>query len=331
MPSRVLFEGDVCTLTKGKKGICKALSNCKPAYERLHKSRQKPIHCSFKGFEEIVCCFDDTALSMRKSQLACQEYSNEIPLRVNPFIIDGEDAEPGQFPHMAALGYIDPSEPGPVSWKCGGTLISDRHVLTAAHCVVSTTRKKPPVEVLLGAVNLEELDFLAQKYHVKKITLHPDYNIASAYNDIAIIELDATVKFSDNVQPACLFTKEEVPNFGLKVTGWGQTSNSRSSKSNTLKTATLASVPNGECSEFYRNAKKVDKGVLSNMLCAGDPKKDTCQGDSGGPLQVLTPDSNIYSVVGITSIGPAVCGGNIPGIYTRVSTYVDWIEKEVWG
>jgi secreted trypsin-like serine protease len=86
---------------------------------------------------------------------------------------------------------------------------------------------KPPVQVLLGAVNLNKPGFLAQKYHVKKWIQHPQYSTATVYHDIALIELDRTVKFSQTIQPACLYTKSEIPESGLKVTGWGVTPNSR--------------------------------------------------------------------------------------------------------
>jgi secreted trypsin-like serine protease len=84
-----------------------------------------------------------------------------------------------------------------------------------------------PVKVLLGAVNLNEPGFMAQTYHVKKWVQHPEYSTATVYNDIALIELDRTVKFSEDIQPACLYTKSDIPNNGLEITGWGVTSNTR--------------------------------------------------------------------------------------------------------
>jgi secreted trypsin-like serine protease len=84
-----------------------------------------------------------------------------------------------------------------------------------------------PVKVLLGAVNLNEPDFMAQTYHVKDWVQHPKYTPATVYNDIALIELDKRVKFSENVQPACLYTKSDIPNNGLEVTGWGVTTSTR--------------------------------------------------------------------------------------------------------
>jgi secreted trypsin-like serine protease len=76
----------------------------------------------------------------------------------------------------------------------------------------------------------------------------------------------------------------------------------------------------------------MNRGVQDIMLCARDAqaKMDTCQGDSGGPLQVKTTEITAYSIVGVTSFGPSICGGLTPGIYTRVNKYVDWIESVVW-
>ena len=86
---------------------------------------------------------------------------------------------------------------------------------------------EPPVLVMLGAVNLNETGSFAQIYLVKKWIQHPKYCTETAYHDIALIELDRTVKFSQTIQPACLYTKSDIPEFDLEVTGWGKTSNSR--------------------------------------------------------------------------------------------------------
>jgi secreted trypsin-like serine protease len=87
--------------------------------------------------------------------------------------------------------------------------------------------RKPPVIVLLGTVNVDEPGYPAQTYHVKSWKLHPKYATATVYNDIALIELDRAVKFSETIQPACLYTKSDIPELGLEITGWGVTSSSR--------------------------------------------------------------------------------------------------------
>jgi len=99
-------------------------------------------------------------------------------------------------------------------------------VIVLTH-VFDMSISKPPVQVLLGAVNLNEPGTLAQTYHVKSWIQHPQYSTARVYNDIALLELDRTVKFSEYIQPACLNTKSEIQEFGLEVIGWGATSNSR--------------------------------------------------------------------------------------------------------
>ncbi|KOB66122.1 Hemolymph proteinase 6 [Operophtera brumata] len=103
-------------------------------------------------------------------------------------------------------------------------------------------------------------------------------------------------------------------------------------KSTILLKASVSAVKSDKCGESYSNWRKLPQGIVDNQLCAGDPKglKDTCQGDSGGPLQVsLSNVTTVYKVVGITSFGRG-CGSYVPGVYTRVAKYVDWIESVVW-
>jgi secreted trypsin-like serine protease len=97
-----------------------------------------------------------------------------------------------------------------------------------------------------------------------------------------------------------------------------------------LTKVTLSSVPNSKCSDFYPKSKKTKFGLKDSQLCAGDPVMDTCQGDSGGPLEIklYAKSKLIPFVVGITSYG-SICGAKIPGVYTRVSSYIPWIESVV--
>jgi hypothetical protein len=76
--SYLLAEGDVCRLGGDRKGLCKLLSQCKPALQQLSTSGIRPIHCSFKGFEEVVCCDDEVSQRLRKSELGKQLLRNNI-------------------------------------------------------------------------------------------------------------------------------------------------------------------------------------------------------------------------------------------------------------
>lgn len=97
--------------------------------------------------------------------------------------------------------------------------------------------------------------------------------------------------------------------------------------------AQLDLIDNLECKDAYNNVREVPNGITSRMLCAGDSQgnfsRDTCQGDSGGPLQTQDPIySCLFQVIGITSFGLGCA--LVPGVYTKVSSYIHWIENTVW-
>ncbi|KAK9718690.1 Trypsin [Popillia japonica] len=149
-----LEVGDKCG--PSNQGVCTSIMNCPEAVEKL-KQRQKPSleTCGFQGRLEIVCCpSNDVQISkipVRNSVAACERYSKDYPIRLQPFIINGENASLGEFPHMAAVGY--PRNDDEIVWECGGTLISERFVLTAAHCNVRLDGKLPSM-VRLGKIDL---------------------------------------------------------------------------------------------------------------------------------------------------------------------------------
>lgn len=104
-------------------------------------------------------------------------------------------------------------------------------------------------------------------------------------------------------------------------------------KSDDLLKVSLDIISNYRCSPMYEPSKRLSAGIVDTQMCAGylAGGKDTCQGDSGGPIQVLTPSNQcIFHVVGITSFGRACAARNSAGVYTRVSSFLDWIESVVW-
>ncbi|EDS26178.1 neurotrypsin [Culex quinquefasciatus] len=231
-----------------------------------------------------------------------------------------------EFAHMAAIGWTDLANES-IEWQCGGSLIWDNFVLTAAHCAVDSRNRAPDV-VRLGDLDLFTAvdDAHAQQFGIVAIVRHPEHRFAARYHDIALLKLDRNVRFTLTVSPACLWADEEVRFPTLTATGWGNTGFAMKRTPNLLK-VTLKPIDNKQCSEVYTSGdRKLRSGLQEQHICAVDEKMDTCEGDSGGPLQVKLLHNSRMSpfLVGVTSFG-ITCGASHPGVYTRVSFYHDWI------
>ncbi|KAI4467785.1 hypothetical protein MML48_2g00015293 [Holotrichia oblita] len=218
-------------------------------------------------------------------------------------IINGNETELFEFPWAVALKYDTGSTP----WKCGASLISERYVLTAAHCIKSDLKL---TTVRLGEHNFDKEPDCEQKGPVlvqcadtpqdfevseNDAIVHPDYNSETYDNDIALIRLRKPANISsDDFSPIL-----------LKVT--------------------VPTVTNVECASKYATRRQVSK----NHLCAGGKNtRDTCRGDSGSPLMAeYTLDDRFRTLqYGIVSLGASVCGfEGFPTLYTRVARYVGWI------
>ncbi|RZB39732.1 serine protease snake-like, partial [Asbolus verrucosus] len=284
----------------------------------------RPQHCDeFVGVFPVVCC------PKKKSEIKCLTYYKQRDFLL--FVVGGQQSLVKEFPHMAALGYGDKDN---IQWSCGGTLISEQFVLTAAHCISS--KELGTVKwVRLGDLDLKNTtdEAMPQNFIISEIIVHPEYKAPSHYHDIALLKLDREAKYDDYVQPACLPVKDSVPD-ELTVTGWGKVDFLGESSSHLLK-ANLNKVDHNTCKARYSSISKtrLAKGVVDSIqLCAGHPEgKDTCPGDSGGPLQYKTFGRPPYFIVaGVTSFGKGCGYKNSVGVYVRVSYYVRWIEDIVW-
>ncbi|KYQ48361.1 Serine protease snake [Trachymyrmex zeteki] len=282
----------------------------------------------------------------------CKEYAdlvyeteNSPTLRINagsnkvsrcavvetPLIIGGIQAKHAEFPHMAVIGYGKQD----VSWQCGGSIISENFILTAAHCMESPD-KGPASKVRVGLIDLLAPGDAVQERNVAERIKYPDYKSSVKYYDIALIKLEQLLELNPRVRPACLEIESQLPGKSAIASGFGKTSYESSIGSNELMKVQLNYISEDECKKAYAEdlgTRRLPDGLISSLLCAGimEGGKDTCQGDSGGPLQrILAEPYCMYSIVGVTSFGKFCAFKSSPAIYTRVSSYLDWIENIVW-
>ncbi|XP_023934808.1 serine protease persephone [Bicyclus anynana] len=321
--------GDACAPTDTiSEGSCKLLTDCNVAVRYIKRIEFHPFsRCGFRNVSEIVCCPLDEA-GHRVADLECKKIVNtNLPSLVS-HIVGGNNATHGEFPHMVTLGY---NVSGVYEFLCGGSLISQSYVLTAGHCMESIEKLKPTI-VRMGIVNIGNGQVNNESdVRIDKIIKHPNYTKPLTYNDIALLKLEQPVKFSPKVAPICLYTKNDDPTVPLIVSGWGTTNVMKNARTPYLQKATVTVVPTSGCTRLHPAFRRLPQGISDGQICAGDPLglRDACQGDSGGPLQGLTTDDGFLRLVGVTSFGRG-CGSPTPGVYTRVSYYLDWIESVVW-
>ncbi|XP_053261371.1 acrosin-like [Podarcis raffonei] len=238
-------------------------------------------------------------------------------------IIGGTQALPGTWPWLVSIQV--PSNQG-YRHTCGGSLISSRWVLTAAHCFLDR-RFLDQWKLVMGANQLSDPGPNAQARTIKDLIVHPQYIQRINLNDIALMEMSAPFNCSDYIQPACL-PDMDVDVMSLThcyVSGWGVTDVSKPGvTSDVLQEAKVNLIPSHICNStgWY------NKRIHPNNICAGHEQGgiDSCQGDSGGPLMCREMRSERFWVIGVTSWGTGCAKAQKPGIYTSTQHFLDWIK-----
>jgi len=214
-------------------------------------------------------------------------------------------------------------------YHCGGSVIAEKFILTAAHCVVSYQNAPRRLKLSVGDWDLESTaDGVTLGATVSKVHVNENYNRNNLQNDIAILELSKPIAFSDRVKPVCL-PSPGFPTTGktATITGWGR--DEKRNLRSKLQKLTSTMVTTETCDLAWRK-KKAPKGfIVDTMLCMDASRGDSCNGDSGGPLVADDGQGGVV-LVGAVSFGSGSCtDANLPGVYTRVSEYIDWINRIV--
>ncbi|XP_030607817.1 vitamin K-dependent protein C [Archocentrus centrarchus] len=253
-------------------------------------------------------------------QLLATSTSYTKPMEgLRPWMVGGQVGKKGESPwQVLVLDYRS-------RFHCGGVLIDESWVLTAAHCLENSLT----FSVRLG--DYERLRYEGSEVTVEVIKAfkHPNYNSRTVDNDIALLRLQTPAQVTDYIVPICLPGREmaervlHLNGTITVVTGWGKEDmNSTAQYSSALNVIEIPLVSHSICTQ-----QMFPHRISNNVLCAGilGQRKDACEGDSGGPMVTLY--RNTWFLVGLVSWGVGCGEVDKLGIYTKVSNYNDWIHK----
>ncbi|XP_058128376.1 chymotrypsin-2-like [Anopheles ziemanni] len=229
--------------------------------------------------------------------------SIKVPDSHSGRIVGGQNAAPNQFPYQASLRDAN------MGHFCGGTIINNCYILSAAHCDPDGTDTK---FVVVGSIFL---DNGGVTHEVVRVINHPDYNDDTLENDINLMRVSPYITYTAAVQPMPIAAHFAESGDGI-VSGWGSTETDGPAP-NHLQFLPTGIISNEECAEAYEGG---NFPVLESNICAYNPEGEgTCGGDSGGPM--------VYNggLHGVVSWGPRPCGTARPNVYARVAYFVSWI------
>ncbi|XP_043217010.1 CLIP domain-containing serine protease 14D-like [Amphibalanus amphitrite] len=349
--------GAHCSMPAGAPGLCKRIQDCPSLMGHLRSGNiqlLKQLVCGKARSQTLLCCPDGVAPPPPTAAPSPTADTCGITTKYQPpRVVGGEPVQAvGTFPWMVALRY-DLRK----MFQCGAAVIGRRWLLTAAHCV---NIPGGPVGARIGDLNLytttdDDVAHPPQDIEVERLIRHPGYRrtFRGLNNDVALVKLRSDIEYSDIVRPICLPTKksEVQPSGKTVIAGWGLTEHGGRDGTNVMHYAELNITDVRTCQSNYLRSRNhhVDpeqhlcatgnvtaRGHVLSGCQPGDDSLDcqggvdTCKGDSGGPL--MSYEKLPQGVVRLTAVGVVSfaigCGSPLlPGVYTRVDSYIDWIQE----
>ncbi|XP_024085402.1 chymotrypsin-like protease CTRL-1 isoform X2 [Cimex lectularius] len=326
-----------CNMTSNEKISCVGIKECKTG--QINQNKKNGTYCQRSNGEIGVCCpeigrtrpkrqtsnsiniVEETKEASRNLDLSklgdtsnCGFSSKSLPKEMKKHLANIRD-----YPWIIAVMTHD------LYHYCGGVLISQRHIITAAHCVPNVRPEK--ILIRLGEYDFNRVnDSKTVDVSVESIQSHEEFDGSTYENDIALITLKEKASYDEYVHPICLPMPNDT-NYKVNqttiVAGWGSTE--YGGIMNDLLMAVAVPIWDQEqCSSSFSQT------VFDTMMCVGgyEGGKDSCQGDSGGPLITQREDGRWVSL-GVVSWGIGCGTKGKPGVYTRVNQYLDWIASHL--
>lgn len=250
-------------------------------------------------------------------------HGKSLPRLFSPMsgrIIGGVEATPGEFPMIISLQYQG-------SHRCGGAVLTNMHILTAAHCVDGVNAGS--LQIVAGAhqQNTNEPD--QQRIAAARFVMHPTWNSNTIDGDVAVITLSSSLTMNSRVESACIPSQGRVPSGATWNIGWGLTSNG-GSVSPILRKVEIDILERQTCQSIYQFINPITPG----MVCARKAGQNAgaCNGDSGSPL-LCNKDTASEFICGVVSWGiGGNCGNpNYPSVFANPAHYSDWIVQNADG
>ncbi|RZC40172.1 Trypsin domain containing protein [Asbolus verrucosus] len=324
------------------KFMCVPYFNCDPSSNTIVdnpivdgsntiRPRTRPFECDH--YLQICCRIPNgTTLPLELVPTINLDFQLECGIKKSETVNSSEnshEANFGEFPWMVAI--LNSSKETDSILICGGSLISPVVVLTAAHCVRDL--KPQEIKIRAGEWNIQTINekISHQEKEVSKIIVHKYHLRSTLYNDIALLILNSSLSKVENIGSICLpSSREDYDPTDCFVTGWGNV-HGQEYFSNILKKIPLSLVSNNDCQNALRTKLGNEFILDHSFICAeGESGADACSGDGGGPL--ICSDSsnrNRFYQVGIVSWGVGCEEDLIPGVYTNVTEFKNWIEVKL--
>ncbi|XP_048845592.1 vitamin K-dependent protein C [Brienomyrus brachyistius] len=312
------FEGKLCDHNVTATSCRKDNGDCKQVCTESANGTSRTCSC-VRGYSLDLnsrSCSPNAKFACGRVHIPRSSSDVNTNIGLMPWVVGGERGKKGESPWQVMLL----NEKG--NLHCGGVLISESWVLTAAHCLEG----EPHLSVRLGEYDRTIKEGTEVTLAVAETISHPNYNTESVDNDIALLRLASPVSYTTYIAPVCLPSHNLAENIlhrngtSTIVTGWGRKTY-QGPMSLALRYISIPVVEPELCADVMPNE------ITENMLCGGilGHEQDACNGDSGGPM--VTKYHNTWFLIGLVSLGDRCGQKDRLGIYTKVANYLDWIES----